>query len=72
MKLWQLYYYHNDPQKWITVITQTRWYEQIGILLTEASRIVHKISHLVHVTLLAELEARGAQLSVLVQILLFP
>jgi hypothetical protein len=51
----------------------TKWYEQVGILLQEASQIVNQLmGSSVHVTVLADSEVRAAQLVALCQILLFP
>lgn len=51
----------------------TKWYEQIGTLLQEASYIVNQLmGSSVYVTVLADSEVRAAQLVALCQVLLFP
>lgn len=51
----------------------TKWYEQIGILLQEASSLINQLmGSSMHVTVLADSEVRAAQLVSLCQILLFP
>ena len=59
--------------KWISQMMNTKWYEQIGMLLQEASLLVNQlVSSSAHVTVLADTEVRGAQLVSLCQVLLFP
>lgn len=51
----------------------TKWYEQIGLLLQEASCLVNQlIGCSANVTILADTDIRGAQLTALCQVLLFP
>lgn len=59
--------------KWMGQMLSTKWYEQVGTLLQEASILVNQmISSPAHVTVLADTEVRGAQLVALAQVLLFP
>lgn len=63
----------HESQKWITQMIGTKWYEQVGLLLQEASRLVNELmNNGCHVTILSDTEIRSAQLSALTQVLLFP
>jgi len=63
----------HDSLKWMGQMLSTKWYDQVTILLQEASVLVNQmISSSMHVTVLADTEVRGAQLVALAQILLFP
>ena len=63
----------HDSLKWMGQMNNSKWYEQVGILLQESSILVNQmISSSAHVTVLADSEVRGAQLVALAQVLLFP
>jgi len=63
----------HDSQKWITQLISTKWYEQIATLLQEASKLLNQLLEgSAQVTILAESDARAAQLVSLCQVLMFP
>lgn len=60
--------------KWLANFNQTRWLDQIAILLQEASALITKLSNdqTLMITILADTDVRGAQITALAQVLLFP
>jgi hypothetical protein len=63
----------HDSTRWLGQLMGTKWYEQVGTILQEASLLVQQLtSKSAHVTVLADAEVRGAQLVALAQVLLFP
>ena len=64
---------NHDSLKWISNLISTKWYEQVGLLLNEASELVkHLLNGSAHITILADCEVRAAQIVALCQVLLFP
>jgi hypothetical protein len=58
--------------KWLAGVNQSRWLEQIAILLEESYYVINRVTDHCQVTILADSEPRGAQIAALVQVLLFP
>jgi hypothetical protein len=60
--------------KWLANFNQTHWLDQIALLLQEASALVSRLAtdQSMMVTILADSDMRGAQLTALAQVLLFP
>lgn len=62
----------QQQQRWLIHVNNSRWYEQIEILISESFLIAEKISEGVNVTILSDWDARGSQISALVQVLVKP
>jgi Myotubularin-like phosphatase domain len=60
--------------KWLANFNQTRWLDQIASLLQEASALITRMSNeqTLMITIIADSDIRGAQLTALAQVLLFP
>lgn len=72
--LYRIAFNNHESLKWLSNFNQTRWLDQIAILLQEASalvsRVVNEQSQMI--TILADSDIRGGQLAALAQVLLFP
>jgi len=71
-KVHQITYHNHESMKWLGGLCGTRWYEQVAMLMNEALHVIEMMTSKVSVTLVCDTEARGAQITAIVQLLMNP